>query len=429
MKKEISQKDKIKDAQNAGPIRRFFSILGPGLITGAADDDPSGIATYSITGAQSGTSLLWTAWVTWPLMAGVQMMCARIGMVSEKGLAAALTEKFPKVILLVLCFFLLAANTINIAADLLGMADAANLLTGLPSSIFVVVFGVGIGFAIIRCRYHQIVNALKWMAIALLGYIVVPFLLHSDWPHVLKDAVTFTLPHDSTGWETLVGLLGTTISPYLFYWQASQEVEEYRAHKHMSIMPLPPRKRLADRAIDVGTGTFLSNIVMFFIILTTALTLNAHGITNIESSKQAAEALRPLAGHFASLLYTVGLVITGLLAIPTLAGSSAYAFAETLRWKHGLDTKLDKSQLFYGVIIFSVLCGILLDFAKINPMQALLWSAVINGILAPFLLFAVLMVGRDKKIMKGQPSSLLNQAVVLVTALLMTAAAVALFVV
>ncbi len=411
--------------------RRFFSALGPGLVTGAADDDPSGIATYSIAGAQLGTSLLWMAWVTWPLMAAVQMMCARIGMVTGQGLAGALSKKIPKPLLVIFCFALLIANTINIAADLAGMADAAQLLTGLSSHLCVIIFGAGIGFAIIKFRYHQIANTLKWLALSLFAYVIAAFILHPDWSLVAHQTFSLSIPKGKETWQTIVAILGTTISPYLFFWQAAQEVEEEKSMgRRMRSRRLGATKiELLDRMMDVGAGTFLSNIVMFFIILTTALTLNAHGISNITSSKEAAEALRPLAGNLAMLLYTVGIVAVGLLAIPTLAGSAAYAFAETFDWSHGLDEKLKQARSFYAVIIFSVFCGIGLDFLHINPVSALFWSAVVNGLLAPFLLIAISLVARDKKIMVGQPSSRLNQTVVAITTILMFASAVGMFIV
>ncbi len=410
-------------------FRRFLSALGPGLITGAADDDPSGIATYSIAGAQLGTSLLWMAWVTWPLMASVQMMCARIGMMTGQGLAGALSKKFPKSILIIFCFALLIANTINIAADLAGMADAAELLSGISSHWYVILFGLGIGYAIIKFRYHQIAGVLKWLALSLFTYVITAFIIHPDWSWVARQTFSLTLPRGTLAWETVVAILGTTISPYLFFWQAAQEVEEEKAAgrrmrlRHVEVSNVD----LVDRKMDVGTGTFLSNIVMFFIILTTALTLHTHGLTNITSSREAAEALRPLAGNLAMLLYTTGIIAVGLLAIPTLAGSAAYAFAETFEWSQGLDKKFKQARAFYAVIVLSVVCGVALDFLHINPLSALFWTAVINGLLAPFLLIGVFLVGRDKEIMRGKPSSPLSQISVTITTVLMFAAAIGMF--
>ncbi|MDQ2979988.1 MAG: divalent metal cation transporter [Acidobacteriota bacterium] len=410
-------------------VRRFFSALGPGLVTGAADDDPSGVATYSITGAQLGTSLLWTAFITWPLMGAVQMMCARIGMVTGKGLAGAMKGKFPRWVLVVFSVALLFANTINIAADLSGMADAAELLTGWNSHVFVLVFGVGIAWATIRLRYFQIANILKWLALVLFAYIITALKVGVSWSDVMPDAFLPTVPSSKAAWAGLVAILGTTISPYLFFWQAAQEVEEEKAMgRRMLVERVGATSReIADRRLDVGVGTFFSNLVMFFIILTAALTLHRHGITNIESSKQAAEALAPLAGRFATLLYTGGLIGVGLLAIPTLSGSAAYAFAETFDWTFGLDQKLRNARYFYAVVVFSTAAGIALDFADVNPIKALFWSAVVNGLLAPFLLVAILIVACDRKLMSGQPSSHLSRWIVGLTAAVMFAAAIGMF--
>ncbi len=412
-------------------LKRFFSALGPGLVAGAADDDPSGIATYSIAGAQLGTSLLWMAWVTWPLMAAVQMMCARIGMMTGQGLAGALSRKIPRYVLVIFCFALLTANVINIAADLAGMADAANLLTGLSPHFYVIIFGVGIGYSVVKFRYYYIANTLKWLALSLFAYVITAFIIHPDWSMIARQSFAFSVPKGKEMWETIVAVLGTTISPYLFFWQSAQEVEEKNAMgRRMRPRHEDAKKvELIDRIMDVGAGTFLSNIVMFFIILTTALTLHVHGITNITSSREAAEALRPLAGDLAMLLFTVGIVAVGLLAIPTLAGSAAYAFAETFHWAQGLDQKLKQAKSFYAVIIMSVLCGIALDFLHINPVSALFWSAIVNGLLAPFLMVGILLVARDSEIMSGEPSSKLNQITVAIATSLMFAAAVGMFVV
>ena len=410
-------------------MRRFFSALGPGLVTGAADDDPSGVATYSITGAQLGTSLLWTAFLTWPLMGAVQMMCARIGMVTGKGLAGAMKGKFPRWVLVVFSIALLFANTINIAADLSGMADAAELLTGWNSHVFVLVFGVGIAWATIRLRYYQIANILKWLALVLFAYIITALKVGVSWSDVVPDAFLPTVPSSKAAWAGLVAILGTTISPYLFFWQAAQEVEEEKAMgRRMLVERVGATSReIADRRLDVGVGTFFSNLVMFFIILAAALTLHRHGITNIESSKQAAEALAPLAGKFATLLYTAGLIGVGLLAIPTLSGSAAYAFAETFDWSFGLDQRLRNARYFYGVVILSTAAGIALDFADVNPIKALFWSAVVNGLLAPFLLVAILIVACDRNLMNGQPSSHLSRWIVGLTTAVMFAAAIGMF--
>jgi len=411
-------------------VRRFFSALGPGVITGAADDDPSGIATYSVAGAQLGTALLWTALLTWPLMAAVQMMCARVGMVTGEGLAGALRKRFPKPLLIAAAVALLGANVINIAADLAGMADAAEMLSGINSHVLVVVFGVAITAATVRLRYVQIATVLKWLALVLGAYVITAFLVHPHWSQVLRAAVVPSLPVGSDAWATLVAILGTTISPYLFFWQASQEVEEEKAkgRRMMVRREGATKDEIVDRKLDVGVGTFFSNAAMFFIILTTALTLHAHGLTKIETSRQAAEALRPLAGPLAATLYTVGILGVGFLAIPTLAGSAAYAFAETFDWRQGIDEKLQAARRFYAVLVMATAAGIALDFARINPIRALFWTAVINGLLAPFLLVGILIVASDRKLMNGQPSSRLGRTAVGLATLLMFLAAIGMFV-
>jgi NRAMP (natural resistance-associated macrophage protein)-like metal ion transporter len=405
--------------------------VGPGVITGAADDDPSGIATYSVAGATLGTKLLWTALLTWPLMAAVQIMCARIGKVTGRGLAGNFRQRFPGWLLIVVIIALLAANTINIAADLAGMADAAQMLSGVKSHWFVVAFALLISWATVRLRYHQIANVLKWLVLVLFAYPITAFVVGADWGRVARDTLVPSVPHTRDEWSTLVAILGTTISPYLFFWQASEEVEEEKAAGQNTLAQRrgATLQELELRNIDVGIGTFFSNVVMFFIILTTAITLNRHGITHIESSRQAAEALRPLAGRFAATLFTVGIIGVGVLAIPTLAGSAAYAFAETLGWRQGLDKKLKQAPAFYALILVSTGVGVGLDFVGINPVKALYWTAVINGLLAPFLLVAILVIASDKKLMQGQPSSRLGWIVVALTTVAMFAAGVAMFVV
>ena len=362
-------------------------------------------------------------------MAAVQMMCARIGMVTGEGLAGALRKKFPRWAVVIAAVALLVANTINIGADLLGMSDAAEMLTGLNSHWFVVLFGVGIAWATVRLRYHQIAGTLKWLALFLFAYVITAIHIGPDWGAVARDAFVPSLPEGNAGWAALVAILGTTISPYLFFWQASQEVEEEKAAgRRMLVRRVGATpKEIATRKLDVGVGTFFSNLVMFFIILTTALTLHRHGITNIETSRQAAEALTPLAGRFAAMLYTVGLIGTGLLAIPTLSGAAAYAFAETFRWRQGLDQRLRNARYFYAVVIVSTALGIAMDFARINAVKALFWTAVINGLLAPFLLVGILVAASDRKLMNDQPSSPLARVTVGLTMLAMFGAAAGMF--
>lgn len=415
------------------PSRRFRALLeslGPGIITGAADDDPSGIATYSVAGAQLGTTLLWTALFTWPLMAAVQIMCARIGQVTGRGLAGNLKLRFPKWLLFAFVIALLAANTINIAADLAGMADAASMLSGINSRWFVVGFALLISWATVRLRYQQIAKTLKWLVLVLFAYPITAFVVGTDWSQVLRETLIPSVPHTKNAWATLVAILGTTISPYLFFWQTSEEVEEEKAEGRNTIAQRrgATTEELDLRNIDVSVGTFFSNMVMFFIILTTAITLNRHGVTNIETSRQAAEALRPFAGNFAATLFTVGIVGVGFLAIPTLAGSAAYAFAETLGWRQGLDKKLGQARWFYGLILASTAVGVGLDFIGINPVKALYWTAVINGLVAPFLLVAILIVAADRKLMQRQPSPRLGWVVVAITTIAMFGAGAAMFI-
>ncbi len=416
--------------RSRNPVLRFLRKLGPGLITGAADDDPSGVATYSIAGAQFGTTFLWTALLTLPLMAFVQMMCARVGMVTGRGLASALGRKFPRWLILIVAFALFVANSINVGADLAGMGDAAKMLCGLDSRWFVLLFGAGIAWATIGWNYARIANVLKWLSLALGAYIITGFIVHPNWGEVARAAFLPSLPHGHEAWGVLVAILGTSISPYLFFWQTSQEVEEEkcRGQGAPAMRKGASEAELGDRKLDVATGAFASNSVMFFIILTTAMTLHAHGITHIETSKDAAAALGPLAGKFAETLFAIGLIGVGLLAIPTLTGSSAYALAEAMRWRQGLNREFHSARAFYTVIIASTIVGIGINFAGMSPVRALYWSAVINGLLAPFLLLGVVLLASDSKLMQGQPSSRWSIVMVSITTLLMFGAGVGMFV-
>jgi NRAMP (natural resistance-associated macrophage protein)-like metal ion transporter len=411
---------------DAGAIRRFWRSLGPGLVTGAADDDPSGIATYSIAGAQFGTALLWTAIVCWPLMTAVQMMCARIGMVTGRGLAAAFRQRFPRWVILAAAAGLLVANTLNVGADLAGMADAAAMLTAVHSHLWVIGFGVFIAGATLWLHYPTFEQILKWLALVLLAYVVAAFQVGPHWLPVLKATLTPHVP--SGGWGTVVAVFGTTISPYLFFWQASQEVEEEKAQGLIGHQRLgATRDDLDHRKVDVVVGTFASQVASFFIILTTALTLHVHGLTNLETSRQVADALQPLAGRFAAFLYTIGLVGVGALAIPTLAGSGAYALAEIFNWRQGIDTRPRRARAFYAVIVLSLAAGVALDFAGVNPVKALYWTAIVNGLVAPFLLVGIVLIASDRTLMQNQPSSRASQAAVWAAAALMFGAAVGMF--
>jgi Mn2+/Fe2+ NRAMP family transporter len=400
--------------------------MGPGITTGAADDDPSGIATYSIAGAQFGTAFLWTALLTWPLMASVQSMCARIGMVTGRGLMGTLKQKIPRPILVIVAFALFAANTINVGADLGGMSDAATILTGFGSRIWVIVFGALIAFATIRLRYAAIARILKWLAFVLFAYVVDAFVVGIDWRVVLHDTVVPAIPRGREMWATLVAILGTTISPYLFVWQAAQEVEEEKAKGKRRVADRvgATRGEIRARKADVAIGTLFSNLVMFFIILATAVTLHRHGMTHPQSSREVASALTPIAGRFASLLYTIGIIGTGALAIPTLAGSAAYAFAEIFGWREGMDEKDHRARAFYTSFAVSIALGMVIPLAGVNPVRALFLSSVLNGLLAPFLLICILFVSADEKLMEGQPSSTLGRVTVMVTTVFMIGAAV-----
>ncbi len=413
----------------ASGLRRWFHVLGPGLISGAADDDPSGIATYSMAGAQLGTSMLWTSLFTWPLMALVQITCARVGMVTGGGLARALKRKFPRWMIVPAGLALLAANTINIGADLVGMADAAVDLTGGNAMVFTVLFGTGIGAATWLFSYARCAAVLKWLAVSLVAYVVTAFITHPHWSAVWRDLFVPRWPHSHEAWSTLVALLGTTISPYLFFWQASEEVEEEKSQGRSTVAArtgATPRE-LADRQLDVWSGTFFSNLVMFFVILSCAMTLHRAGVTHIDSSRAAAAALRPLAGSLASTLYTVGIIGVGLLAIPTLAASSGYMLAETFAWRQGLNERFAKAKRFYLVTLGSIVGGVALGFFHVNVMQALYWTSVINGVLAPVMLAGLFLVACDKRLMRDLPSSKLAISGVGLTAVLMAGSALAMF--
>ena len=380
---------------------RLERVLGPGLITGASDDDPSGIATYAVAGATLGTSLLWTAGATFPLMTAIQLICARIGLVSGVGLMAAVRGRYRYGFLQLACLLLLVANTFNIAADLAGMGDAVEMLLGLPPHLVIPVIGVIILMTTIYCRYTTFARYLKWLTVALFAYIVTAFLAAPDWRQVLRATVVPTVHWDREWLMTLVGILGTTISPYLFFWQASHEVEEKKAQ---GLVTLRERQgatahELRDARLDVGVGMLFSNLVMYFIILTTAATLHRAHVGGIETTRQAAEALRPLAGDGAYLLFTIGILGTGLLAIPVLMGSASFAVAELYRWRAGLDHPFGRAPRFYLIMVLALSGGLVLDLFHLNPIRMLFWSAVLNGLLAPPLMVLVMLVGNNREIM------------------------------
>ncbi len=351
-------------------------------------------------------------------------------MVTGMGLTAALRKKVPRFILVIMALSLFAANTVNVGADLFGMADVANLLTGIHAAVFVVLFGVGITFATVWFKYKAIASILKWLALSLLAYVVTAFIARPNWGQTFVATFVPSWPGGHDAWSTVVAILGTTISPYLFFWQSSQEVEVEKARGERTLAKRRGARpgELKERALDVGVGAFVSNIIMYFIILTTALTLHKSGVTHLETSRQAATALAPLAGRFAEALYAIGLLgVRFLLAIPTLAGSSAYVFSETFALRQGLDERPDRAKAFYGIFALSVLFGMALTFTPIKPMDALFFTAVINGVLAPFLMVGILWVACDQAIMGKQTSSWLARIVVGLTTLGMFIAAVGIF--
>jgi NRAMP (natural resistance-associated macrophage protein)-like metal ion transporter len=389
--------------------RRFFGIFGPGLITGASDDDPSGISTYSVAGAVAGYSMLWLVLVTTPMMSVVQGMCARIGMVTGVGFATNMRKRLPKWLLYTLGVSVVAANTLNAGADLEGMAASSQMVFGLPQWIWILCFGALLLVFQIFFSYKKIYAVVKWLTLALFAYIATAFVVHVDWLLVLRHLVVPEI-HLNAGWiTTAMALLGTTITPYLFFWQACLMVEEEKAMGRTSIGQRrgATDQEITDAHVDINAGMIFSNAVAFFIIVTTASTLNAHGLTHIVSAQQAAKALEPLAGRFAYLLFTLGMVGTGLLAIPALVGSSAYVAAESFNWKHGLDLQLSKAPGFYGALTIGMIVAMIIGFMHVNPIAALFWSAVINGIVAVPLLAVLVHFASDRKVMGKWRSSLL----------------------
>jgi NRAMP (natural resistance-associated macrophage protein)-like metal ion transporter len=389
------------DQHSHNPLVRYFKTLGPGFVTGAADDDPSGITTYSVAGASLGYGMLWLVLVTFPLMAAVQLICARIGLVSGRGLAAAIRRHYPRPFLYVACLLILIANVFNIGADLSGMADVTHMLTGVPPFVSVPVLGLVILLTTIYSTYASFAQYLKWLTAVLFAYVVTAFLAKPDWREVAHATFVPRLSWDSLYVTTMVAVLGTTISPYLFFWPASHEVEEEKAQGRRTVEQRrgATAHELADARLDVTSGMFFSNLVMFFIILATGATLHAAGRTEIESARQAAEALRPVAGDGAYLLFAVGLMGTGLLAVPVLAGSASFAIAELFRWRAGLDLSPRRGRRFYLVLAGAMVAGMALNLVGANPIRMQFLSAVLNGLLAPPLLLLVMLVGNNRAIM------------------------------
>jgi NRAMP (natural resistance-associated macrophage protein)-like metal ion transporter len=412
-------------------VRRFFAELGPGLITGAADDDPSGISTYSVTGATFGYAPLWTALFSFPLMAAVQLMCARLGMVSGRGLAGVIRVRYSRWALWGACALLVVANTVNIGADLGGMAAVMEMMTGINSFVWLPVFAGLIIVLLIYSSYRRIASVFKWLTLVLFAYVISAFLAHPDWKEVLKATFIPRIEWSANYFATFVGILGTTISPYLFFWQASQEVEEECT---MGRTTIESRRGATDKELqaartDVVTGMAFSNIIMYFIILTTGATLYASGQRSIETAQQAAEALRPLAGDAAYLLFTLGLIGTGMLGVPVLAGSAAYAVTEAMNWRGSLDDEPHMAPKFYSVLTVAVAIGLALDYLKLNPVKMLFWAAVINGVLAPPLIVLVTLLTSDPKVMGKRVNPPLMRWLGWITAIVMTIASAAMILV
>lgn len=404
-------------------IKHYFRHKGPGLITGAADDDPSGIGTYTYAGARFGFDQLWTMFATLPLMIAVQESCARIAMVTGRGLAGVLKQYYSKWILYVCISLLLIANTINIGANIGAMAAATRLLIDIPFVVLALLFTLGTLILEVFVSYRVYARYLKWLTLSLFAYIIAGFIVQPDWGSVLLHLSFPTLEFTKDFFLLLVAVFGTTISPYLFFWQASNEVEDEIAHgKHtIQLRKGATKKEMKTMRSDVNAGMVLSNVVAFFIILTAASTLYPQGII-VETAQDAAQALVPIAGNFASLLFTVGIIATGLLSIPILAGSASYAFSETFGWNEGLYRKLRDAHGFYGIITLSLLAGLMLNFLGFDPIQLLLWTAVINGVIAPILLTFILLIGNNKKIMGKWKNNRLSNIGVIATIIVMTTA-------
>ncbi len=402
--------------KKANSLSRFWKTLGPGLVTGASDDDPSGIATYTQAGAAFGSQLLWSAIVTYPLMVSIQEMCARIGMVTNHGLTGTIKQHYPKYLLYIILLISFPSITLNIGADIAGMGAVGNLLfPALPAFSFSILFTLLILYSVIFWSYHKIAIILKWLCISLVSYILIPFLIRVEWPHVMKDTFLPTFTPDKEYFMTLVGILGTTISPYLFFWQASMEVEE-RHEKHLMV----DKKIIHDMASDVKGGMLFTNVVFYFIILTAGTVLFNAGIHDINTVEEAARALRPLAGEQAYLLFALGVIGTGFLAIPVLGGALSYMMAETFNWSEGLDKKYYEAPGFYITMGLSLIIGLLIHFIGISPIQALIYTAVLYGITAPVLIALILHISNNKKIMGDYTNNVWSNIFGIATFLLMS---------
>src|ERR1700722_16806008 len=382
---------------------KLADIMRPGLITGASDDDPSGIATYSQAGAQFGYSLGWTLLLTYPLMCAIQLISAHIGRVTGRGLAGNMRRHYPASLLYPLVGLLVVANTINIGADLGAMAAALHLLINGPMLIYVAGFAIVTVLLEVFVRYSRYASVLRWLSLSLFAYVATVFAVGVPWLTVARNLV---LPHISPSGDYLtvvVAVFGTTISPYLFFWQAGEEVEDEKEDANASPLldaPEQAPRQMVRMELDTIVGMGFSNVIALFIMLTTAATLNAHGITDIQTSSQAAEALRPIAGRFAFTIFALGIIGTGLLALPVLAGSAAYAVGEALQWRGGLAQRPGRAKAFYGVIAAATLVGAVLNFTPLDPIKALFWSAVINGVAAVPIMVMIMLLGSRQKVMR-----------------------------
>jgi NRAMP (natural resistance-associated macrophage protein)-like metal ion transporter len=413
-----------------GAVKRFLNRLGPGLITGASDDDPSGIGTYTQAGAALGLATLWTAIVTLPLMIVVQHICAKIGLCSGRGLAGVLRKYYPKLVLYPVVAGLVIANTINAGADIQAIAAAVGMFVPIPITLMAIPIAAAIVVLQVWGSYRLIVKVFKWLTLALFAYLIAAFLARPDWGSVAAATFVPRLSLDSTYVTTLVAILGTTISPYLFFWQADQEVEEEKSEGRTRLAQRKGATNAELRAEkwDTVTGMLFCNIVFYFVILAAASTLHVAGKTDIQSTAEAAQALEPLAGGLAKILFAIGLVGAGILAVPVLTGSAAYAVAETFGWTSGLDEKPRRAKRFYGFIALSTLVGVLIDLIGINPITALFWTAVINGLVAPPLLVVVMLVANDKRVMGDRTNGPWANIIGWLAAVVMFAAAAAMLV-
>jgi len=411
--------------------RHPLARVGPGLVTGVADDDPSGIVTYSQAGAQFGLNMLWTMPISYPLMSAIQVLCAQIGRVTGRGLAANIKVNFSPVIVVLLVFLLLLANILNIAADIAAMGEVSQLVTGVDWHIMTVVF-VLITLALqIFVPYHRYIYFLKWLTLSLLAYAAVLFTVHVPWGDVIWSTFFPTLTLSSDSAAVIVGVFGTTISPYLFFWQASQEVEDMHINGHKGLLHEEEALGKAEiRRIqwDTWSGMLYSNVAAYFIILATAVTLHVAGVTDITTAAQAAQALRPLAGEFAYLLFAMGILAVGLIAVPVLAGSAAYALSEVFGWGSSLEDKVTQAKKFYFIIALSVLGALVIQYSPINPIKALFWSAVINGLVAVPLMVAILILASRSSVMGSYVASKLTLGLGWFATVLMALAAVVMFV-